>query len=113
MTELVHPRREAPTRPPTAGLVWFALMVGGWALFFAVLLTSEPTLGSLRDGVRGLPLVLEGVVWLALFPFVLALTVWESSWSEWVRFALVACCAAGWSLAFYPRRKAPTAERRP
>lgn len=88
-----------------AGYAWFGAMVGGWIGFYVLMATSEPTLADLHNSVRGLPTALEALVWLALFPFVLALTIWDSSWSEWVRFALVACCAVGWSIAFYPWRK--------
>lgn len=80
-------------------------MVGGWLAFYALMLLSEPTLGDLQDRIRDLPLVLEGLVWLVFFPYVLALTIWDSGWSEMVRSALVACCAVGWSLAFYPWRR--------
>lgn len=62
---------------------------------------SEPTLVDLRDRIRDIPLVLEGLVWLAFFPYVLGLAFWDSGWSEPLRFALVACCAIGWSLAFF------------
>jgi len=50
------------------------------------------------------------LVWFALFPFVLGLTVWDSSWEPWLRALLVATFAVGWSLAFYPwrRRQATT-----
>jgi hypothetical protein len=57
-------------------------MVGGWVVFYALMLFSEPTLGDLREHLRDLPLVVEGVVWLLLFPYVLALTIWESSWAS-------------------------------
>jgi hypothetical protein len=81
-------------------------MVGGWVAFYALMLFSEPALQNLRDLVRGLPLVVEALVWFALFPYVLALTIWDSSWAESLRFVLVACCAVGWSLVFYPWKRA-------
>ena len=105
MAELTHPHRAATTHSRTVGFAWFAAMVGGWVTFYALMATSEPTLGELQDRVRALPLLLEGLVWLAFFPYVLALTIWDGGWPETLRFALVACCAVGWSLAFYPRRK--------
>lgn len=109
MTELTQPHSPAVRRSRAVGFAWFAAMVGGWVAFYALMLFSEATLRDLYDRVRELPLVLEGVVWIAFFPYVLALTIWSSSWEEWLRFLLVACCAVGWSLAFYPwRRRAPT-----
>ena len=89
-------------RSAKAGLFWFAAMVGGWICFAALLLFSEPTLGDIWEWIRGLPLLVEGLVWLAAFPFVFALGIWESSWGAGLRVALVGCCAVGWSLAFWP-----------
>ena len=85
--------------------LWFVAMVGGWITFYAFMLFDEPALHDFFAEVRGLPLVLEGLVWLVFFPFVLALAFWTSGWDEWLRFALAACCAIGWSLAFYPWRR--------
>lgn len=98
-----HSRISAPRAP--GGYVWFAAMVGGWVTFFALLLLSEPILGDLWHEIRGLPLVLEGLVWFLLFPFVLALGVWDSSWEGWVRLGLVCGFAVVWSLMFWPRRR--------
>lgn len=95
-----------------SGFVWFAAVVGGWVGHFALIFFSEPTLGDLQERVRDLPLVVEGIVWLLFFPYVLAVTIWESSWAEWLRYMLVSCCAVGWSLAFYPwLREAERRER--
>ena len=105
MTEVLT-RESAPARRTIGGYVWFALVLGGWILFFALLAFSEPTLGELWRDVRDLSLLVEGVVWLLLFPFILALGVWDSSWETWLRLLLVGCFAIGWSLAFWPRRRA-------
>jgi hypothetical protein len=83
--------------------IWFALMLGGWAVFFILLGTDEPRLHELWTDVRGLPLLVEGLVWFALFPFVLALGFWSSGWDEGLRFALVSGCALLWSFLFVPR----------
>lgn len=100
------PATRGRTRAHTTGdNIWFALMVGGWATFFALLTLSEPTVGDLWQAVRELPLVVEGLVWLLFFPFILALGVWESSWETWLRVLLVGCFAVGWSVVFWPRRR--------
>lgn len=83
-------------------------MIGGWSVFFALVLFAESTLPDLWDGLRDLPLVVEGLVWFLLFPLVLATGVWESSWQTWLRVLLVACFAVGWSVAFFPRAKKGT-----
>lgn len=84
-------------------------MIGGWSVFFALVLFAESTLSDLWDGLHDLPLVVEGLVWFLLFPLVLATGVWESSWQTWLRVFLVACFAIGWSIAFFPRAKKRTA----
>lgn len=83
----------------------FAAIVTGWIAFLVLALASEPALGDLWRTVRDLPLVLEALVWFALFPFVLALGVWDADWDQWLRTVLVACFAIGWSLAFLPRAR--------
>jgi hypothetical protein len=82
-------------------------MVGGWVAFYALMLVDEPAMHDLFANVRGLSLVLEGLVWLAFFPFVLALAVWTSGWDEWFRFTLAVGCAVAWTVMFYPWRRAP------
>jgi len=101
-----HP--SALARRPLSGWVWFALMVGGWGVFLVLVLFAEPTLSDLWEGLSDLPLVIEGLVWLLLFPLVLATGVWESSWETWLRVLLVVCFAVGWSFAFFPRKKRGT-----
>jgi hypothetical protein len=105
--EVTETLTQAPItrRSRIGGWIWFALMVGGWIMFLGVLFFSEATLGELRESVRDLPFVPEILLWLALFPYVLALTVWDSSWEDWLRLALVTCFAVGWSFAFYPRQR--------
>ena len=105
MSELTHPQSPPAAGSRIAGFAWFAAVTGGWIVFYALMLLSEPTLGRLHDGVAGLPLVLDGLVWFVFFPCVLALAIWDSSSAEGLRLALVACCAVGWSLAFYPWRR--------
>jgi hypothetical protein len=83
-------------------------MVGGWGVFFALLVLAEGTLSALWDSLRELPLLVEGLIWVLLFPLVLATGVWESSWQTWPRLLLVVCFAVGWSLAFFPRAKRVT-----
>jgi hypothetical protein len=91
-------------RQRAVGFSWFTAMVAGWVGFYVLIAASEPRLTELHDRVEGLPIVLEGLVWLAFFPCILGLTIWDTSWPEWLRLGLATCCAVGWSLAFYPWR---------
>jgi hypothetical protein len=93
-------------RRTLGGWIWFAAMVGGWVFFFALVLFYESTLSDLWNELRSWPLIVEGLVWLLLFPLVLATAVWESSWDTWLRVLLVCCFAVAWSAMFFPRRKA-------
>jgi hypothetical protein len=46
----------AQKRRTLGGWMWFAAMIGGWALFFGLLLFSEATLSDLWHELRGWPL---------------------------------------------------------
>jgi len=67
---------------------------------------ADGPLDARRD-VRDLPLVVEGMLWLAFLPWLLGTAVWESSWPDALRVALVVVFAAGWTLASIPRAKHP------
>lgn len=84
--------------------VWFAVMVGGFAAFWSLAVTSPETIDRAWSHVRNLPLLAEGAVWVIAFPLVLSLAVWESSWAEWVRILLVTSFTITWSLLFYPKQ---------
>lgn len=102
MTTTLSPA--ARGRRPLSAQLWFAWMVGMWAAFFAAL--GADRLDEVWRWVRDLPLVLELLLWLAAFPWLLGTAVWTSSWSGPLRLALVALFAAGWTVASLPRRKA-------
>lgn len=95
--------RQQPRRT-VGGYVWFVLMMGGWTAFFSLLLFSQAMLEDIWREVRDLPFVVEALVWLALFPLVLATAVWESSWETSLRLALVCAFALVWSTMFFPRK---------
>ena len=81
----------------------FLSMVAMWVAFYILLFADE--LEGLWSAIRDLPLLVELVLWLPFFPWMLGMAVWTSAWSEWLRVALVVCFTIGWSLAFLPRRK--------
>jgi hypothetical protein len=103
-----HATRQQMSRRTVGGYVWFALMLGGWTVFFVLLVFAQSTVGELWRELRDLPIVVEGLVWLLLFPFVLATAVWESSWDEWLRLLLVSMFALVWSALFFPRKRQPS-----
>jgi hypothetical protein len=101
----------APRRPGEGrfarlfAYVSFAIMAGGWVAFLVALVASRQTLDDVWAAVRDLPLVLEAPVWLLGFPFLLGLAIWQASWDEALRLALIGVLAVGYTLMFLPRRR--------
>ena len=81
----------------------FAIMVGGWVAFAVALVASQQTLDDVWTSVRDLPLVVEGVVWLLTFPFLIGLAIWHASWDEAVRLTVIAVLAVAYTYMFVPR----------
>ena len=81
-----------------------------WLAFGVAILANQGSLDSAWAWIGGLPLVLQGVVWLLFLPVVGGLWVWESGWPMIAKLMIVVSLA-GWSLlVFLPRR--PTVEPR-
>jgi hypothetical protein len=81
----------------------FAIMVGGWVAFAVTLVASRQTLDDVWTSVRDLPLVIEGVVWLLGFPFLVGLAIWHASWDEAARLIVIAVLAVAYTYMFVPR----------
>ena len=78
----------------------FALL---WAGFAAALIWSPGSLDQAWEWIRGLPLILQGVVTLLFLPVVAGLWVWETSWPLVVRLVLVAGLALVNLYLFFPK----------
>ena len=81
----------------------FAIMVGGWMAFAVALVAFQQTLDDVWTSVRGLPLIVEGVVWLLAFPFLIGLAIWQASWDEALRLTVIAVLAVAYTYMFVPR----------
>jgi hypothetical protein len=103
MSEVLAAKQPAQRRWTPGATLWFLWMVGMWVAFYILLFTDK--VEGLWSTIRDLPLLVEIVLWLPFFPWMLGMAVWTSSWSEWLRATLVVCFTIGWSLAFLPRRK--------
>jgi hypothetical protein len=103
MSEEVLPALRPSDRRPLGATIWFVWMVAVWAGFFVLLVAGQ--ISGVWDWVRDLPVLVELVLWVALFPWLLGAAVWLSSWMGWVRLLLVLVFAFGWSLVSIPRRK--------
>ena len=81
----------------------FAIMVGGWVAFAVALVASQQTLDDVWTSVHDLPLLVEGVVWLLGFPFLISLAIWQASWDEAMRLTTIAVLAVAYTFMFVPR----------
>jgi ABC-type amino acid transport system permease subunit len=76
-------------------LIWIAFGVG--------LIWSQGSIDQAWQTIRGLPLVVQAVVWLLFLPVMIGLWIWETTWPLVVRLILV-IGIAGWNLlVFLPR----------
>jgi ABC-type amino acid transport system permease subunit len=76
-------------------LIWIALGVG--------LIWSQGSIDQAWDSIRGLPLIIQALVWLLFLPVMIGLWIWETTWPLVVRLILV-IGIAGWNLlVFLPR----------
>ncbi|HEY3514003.1 MULTISPECIES: hypothetical protein [Kribbella] len=93
----------AVRRVPPSATGWSVWMTGLWIVFFVLMHNGQ--LDDLAAWIRGLPIVVEILVWLVFFPQVLATAVWTSGWSEGLRVTLVVLFVTGWTLVSLPRPK--------
>lgn len=64
---------------------------------------SQGSLDQAWAAIRGLPLVVQIVVWVVFLPVMADLWVWETTWPLAVRLLVIAS-VAGWNLlVFLPR----------
>jgi hypothetical protein len=84
----------------------FALI---WIAFGAGLIWSQGSIDQAWQTIRGLPLVIQAVVWLLFLPVMIGLWVWETTWPLVVRIILV-IGIAGWNLLVFLPRALQTAK---
>jgi hypothetical protein len=53
--------------------------------------------------VRGLPLIIQGVVWLLFLPVMVGLWVWETTWPIVLRLVVIVGVARWNLIVFLPR----------
>ena len=82
-----------------------ALLLFGvlWLAFGASLIWSQGSLDAAWSWLTGLPLLVQGIVWLLLLPVTAGLWIWEMGWPLVLRLVLVAGLAAWSVLIFLPR----------
>jgi ABC-type amino acid transport system permease subunit len=80
--------------------VLFAIFAVIWVAFAAGLIFSQGSIDQAWQTVRGLPLIVQLVVWVLFLPVMIGLWVWETTWPLIVRLVLVAG-VAGWNLFMF------------
>ena len=82
----------------------FAILSVLWLGFGAALVFNQAILDTLWQTLRGMPLMIQGVVWLLVLPVAAGLWIWESSLPFWIRLILV--IGLGWVTiyTFYPKQ---------
>jgi hypothetical protein len=83
--------------------VLFGVFAVLWLAFGVGLVLSQGTVHGAWETIRGLPLLVQGVVWVLFLPVMIGLWVWETTWPLVVRLVLI-FGIAGWNLlVFLPR----------
>ena len=80
--------------------VLFGIFAIIWIAFAVGLIWSQGSLDQAWNAVRGLPLIVQVVVWLLFLPVMIGLWIWETSWPLIVRLVLVVG-VAGWNLLMF------------
>src|SRR5689334_10994985 len=83
--------------------VLFVVFAAAWIAFGIAVLWSQGSVDQTWDTIRGLPWLVQAIVWLLFLPVMLGLWIWESTWPLIVR-AILVLGIAGWNLlVFLPR----------
>jgi hypothetical protein len=77
--------------------VLFVLFAVLWIAFGAALIWSQGSLDAAWQWVRGLPLIVQGIVWVLFLPVMFGLWVWETTWPAIWRLLIIGG-VAGWNL---------------
>ena len=82
----------------------FAILSLLWLGFAAALLFNPAILDTMWQALRGLPIVVQVLVWLLALPVTAGLWIWETSWPLWLRLLLVIGLGFVTIYTFFPRK---------
>ena len=83
--------------------ILFAILAILWVAFAAASIWSQGSIDQAWQTIRGMPPLVQILIWLLFLPVMIGLWVWETSWPLAMRIVLV-IGVAGWSLLmFLPR----------
>jgi ABC-type amino acid transport system permease subunit len=80
--------------------VLFAIFAVIWIAFAAGLIFSQGSVDQAWQTIRGLPLIVQILVWVLFLPVMIGLWIWETTWPLIVRLVLVVG-VAGWNLFMF------------
>ena len=82
----------------------FGILAILWLGFGAALVFNHAMLDTVWQTLRGLPVVVQALVWLLVLPVAAGLWIWEkTTWPLWIRLILVAGLAIATIYTFYPK----------
>jgi hypothetical protein len=83
--------------------ILFLAFAALWIAFGAALVLTQGSIDDIWQFIRGLPLILQAVVWVLFLPLMVGIWLWETTWPIIVRLILIGG-VAGWNLlVFLPR----------
>ena len=85
------------TAPLAMNFYSITIFVVLWAGFAIIMIVNREWFDILWNTVRGLPLVVEIIVWVLFLPIMVGLWIWESSWPVLVRL-LGFAGIVGWTI---------------
>jgi hypothetical protein len=84
-------------------LAAFAIFAILWVAFAVAVVASQGSLDATWEWIRGLPIIIQAVVWLLFLPVVAGLWIWETGWPLAARLVLVGGLAVATLFVFAPR----------
>jgi hypothetical protein len=89
--------------------VLFAIFAVIWIAFAVGLIWSQGTVDQAWEFIRGLPFLLQVVIWILFLPVMAGLWIWETTWPVIVRLVLL-FGLAGWNLLMFLPRAAQSTQ---
>jgi hypothetical protein len=82
----------------------FAILTLLWLGFALALIFNQTILDTAWQTLRGLPMVVQVLVWLLILPVTAGLWIWETSWPLWLRLLLVIGLGLVTIYTFFPKK---------
>lgn len=96
------------TRRASGGAIFnvavFVVAAVLWVVFAALLLWRPEVLAGLWDSFLAQPWLLQGIEFILLLPWAVALWIWNTDWWLWIRVVLVLGLAGVNLVMFWPWR---------